>query len=65
MELTLGNIRINSFKNSVFDSVIQNRMESSLNNESDKLFIQSSRLHGKIRLFSGENPEFNEILEQI
>ncbi len=66
LELTLGNIRINSLKNSVFDSAIQNRIESSLNNEpSDKLFIQSSRLHGKIRLFSGENPEFNEILNNI
>ena len=66
LELTLGNIRINSLKNSAFDSAIQNRIESSLNNEpSDKLFIQSSRLHGKIRLFSGENPEFNEILDNI
>ena len=66
LELPLGNIRINSLKNSVFDSAIQNRIESSLNNEpSDKLFIQSSRLHGKIRLFSGENPEFNEILNNI
>ena len=38
--LTLGNTRINSLKNSAFDSAIQNRIETSLNNQpSDKLFV--------------------------
>ena len=66
LTLTLGNTRINSLKNSAFDSAIQNRIETSLNNQpSDKLFVQSSRLHGKIRLFSHEDPEVNEILNNI
>ena len=66
LTLTLGNTRINSLKNSAFDSAIQNRIETSLNNQpSDKLFVQSSRLHGKIRLFSLEDPEVNEILNNI
>ena len=66
LTLTLGNTRINSLKNSAFDAAIQNRIETSLNNQpSDKLFVQSSRLHGKIRLFSLEDPEVNEILNNI
>ena len=66
LTLTLGNTRINSLKNSAFNSAIKNRIEASLNNQpSDKLFVQSSRLHGKIRLFSNENPEVNEILNNI
>ena len=66
LTLTLGNTRINSLKNSAFNSAIKNRIEASLNNQpTDKLFVQSSRLHGKIRLFSNENPEVNEILNNI
>ena len=66
LTLSLGNIRINSLKNSAFNSAIKNRIEASQNNQpSDKLFVQSSRLHGKIRLFSNENPEGNEILNNI
>ena len=66
LTLSLGNTRINSLKNSAFNSAIKNRIEASQNNQpSDKLFVQSSRLHGKIRLFSNENPEVNEILNNI
>ncbi|MDC3034587.1 DUF4270 domain-containing protein [bacterium] len=66
LTLTLGDTRINSLKNSAFNSAIKNRIEASLNNQAtDKLFVQSSRLHGKIRLFSNENPEVNEILNNI
>ena len=66
LTLSLGNTRINSLKNSAFNSAIKNRIEASQNNQpSDKLFVQSSRLHGKIRLFSNENPEGNEILNNI
>jgi len=64
--LGLGPIRINTLKNTVFDDAIDQRIASSQNNEPvDKLYIQSSRLHGKIRLFSGDNPQMNETLEAI
>ncbi len=64
--LRLGGNRINTLKNSAFNSAIEQRLAASKNNEPvDRLFIQSSRLHGKIRLFSGDNPDINETLEAI
>ena len=67
-ELTfrLGGARINTIKNSGFNAAIEQRLKASSNNEpSDKLYIQSSHLHGKIRLFSGENPGLNNLLDDI
>ena len=64
--LSLGGNQINSLKNSAFESAIEQRIISSKNNEPiDKLYIQSSRLHGKIRLFSDENLDNNSLLENL
>jgi hypothetical protein len=64
--MNLAGNRTTILKNVAFDTAIAQRIEASKNNEpSDKLFVQSSRLHGKIRLFSDENPDSNELLEGI
>ncbi len=64
--LRLGGTQVNILKNDSFNAAIQQRITASQNNSStDKLFIQSSRLHGKIRLFSEDNPEENELLDNI
>ena len=64
--MRLGGNQITTLKNPAFDAAVLQRIEASKNNEpTDKLFIQSSRLHAKIRLFSDENPETNELLEEI
>tara|TARA_A100001015_G_scaffold317241_1_gene433702 strand:+ start:13123 stop:14931 length:1809 start_codon:yes stop_codon:yes gene_type:complete len=66
LSLSLGGNQINSLKNSAFESAIEQRIVSSKNNEpTDKLYIQSSRLHGKIRLFEDENLDTNSLLENI
>ena len=66
LSLSLGGTQINTLKNSAFDAAIEQRIESSKNNvPTDKLFVQSSRLHGKIRLFADENPDSNSFLEDI
>ena len=64
--LRMAGNQITTLKNSAFDAAVAQRITASNNNEpTDKLFIQSSRLHGKIRLFSAENSETNELLEEI
>ena len=64
--LSLGGAFLNVLKNEVFESSINKRIADSKNNiPTDKLFIQSSRLHGKIRLFSNEDPNVNEQLNSI
>jgi hypothetical protein len=64
--MRLAGNRITTLKNSAFDTAVAQRIEASKNNEpTDKLFIQSSHLHGKIRLFSDEDSETNELLEAI
>ena len=64
--LSLGGAFLNVLKNEVFESSINKRIADSKNNiPTDKLFIQSSRLHGKIRLFSNEDPNENEQLNSI
>lgn len=66
LSLSLGGNQINTLKNSAFESAIEQRIESSKNNlPTDKLFVQGSRLHGKIRLFANENPDTNPLLEDI
>ena len=57
---------MNVLNNEIFESSINKRIVDSKNNiPTDKLFIQSSRLHGKIRLFSNEDPNLNEQLNSI
>ena len=64
--ISLGGAFLNVLKNEVFESSINKRIADSKNNiPTDKLFIQSSRLHGKIRLFSNEDPNVNEELNSI
>ena len=64
--LSLGGTFLNILKNEVIESPINKRIADSKNNiPSDKLFIQSSRLHAKIRLFSNEDPNFNELLNSV
>lgn len=64
--LGLGGAFLNVLNNEVFESSINKRIADSKNNiPTDKLFIQSSRLHGKIRLFSNEDPNVNEQLNSI
>ena len=64
--LSLGGTFLNILKNEVIESPINKRITDSKNNiPSDKLFIQSSRLHAKIRLFSNEDPNVNELLNSI
>ena len=64
--LSLGGAFLNVLNNEVFESSINKRIADSKNNiPTDKLFIQSSRLHGKIRLFSNEDPNVNEQLNSI
>ena len=64
--LGLGGAFLNVLSNEVFESSINKRIADSKNNiPTDKLFIQSSRLHGKIRLFSNEDPNVNEQLNSI
>ena len=64
--LTFNGIRINTLKNTLFDGAVQERITNS-NNETpvDKIYIQSGSLMGKVRLFSQENPEDNELIDYI
>ena len=64
--LSLGGAFLNVLNNEIFESSINKRIADSKNNiPTDKLFIQSSRLHGKIRLFSNEDPNVNEEINSI
>ena len=64
--LSLGGTFLNVLNNEIFESSINKRIADSKNNmPTDKLFIQSSRLHGKIRLFSNVDPNVNEQLNSI
>ncbi len=66
LTLSLGGNQINTLKNSAFEEAIEQRIVSSKNSEpTDKLYIQSSRLHGKIRLFEDENLDTNSLLEDL
>ena len=64
--ISLGGAFLNVLNNEIFESSINKRIADSKNNiPTDKLFIQSSRLHGKIRLFSNVDPNVNEQLNSI
>ena len=64
--ISLGGAFLNVLNNEIFESSIIKRIVDSKNNiPTDKLFIQSSRLHGKIRLFSNVDPNVNEQLNSI
>ena len=64
--ISLGGAFLNILNNEIFESSINKRIAESKNNiPTDTLFIQSSRLHGKIRLFSNVDPNVNEQLNSI
>jgi hypothetical protein len=64
--LNFNGIRINTLKNSAFDAAIEQRiLTSNQNIPSDKLYIQSGSLLGKVRLFDEENPDENELINEI
>jgi len=64
--ISLGGAFLNVLNNEIFESSINKRIVDSKNNiPTDKLFIQSSRLHGKIRLFSNVDPNVNEQLNSL
>ena len=64
--LSLGSTFLNVLNNEIFESSINKRIADSKNNiPTDTLFIQSSRVHGKIKLFSNEDPKGNEQLNSI
>jgi len=64
--LIFNGIRINTLKNTLFDIAIQERITNSNNNTPvDKIYIQSGSLMGKVRLFSQENQNENELLEDL
>jgi len=64
--LNFNGIRINTLKNSAFDAAIEQRiLTSNQNTPSDKLYIQSGSLLGKVRLFDEENPNENELINEI
>ena len=64
--ISLGGAFLNVLNNEIFESSINKRIADSKNNiPTDKLFVQSSRLHGKIRLFSNVDPNVNEQLNSI
>ena len=66
LSISLGGTQINTLKNSAFESAVEQRiLLSENNNPTDKLFVQSSHLHGKIRLFSDINPDSNSLLEDL
>ncbi len=66
LSISLGGTQINTLKNSAFESAVEQRILLSENNKpTDKLFVQSSHLHGKIRLFSDINPDSNSLLENL
>jgi len=64
--LGLTGIRINTLKNGAFNPTIQERINKSDQNiPTDKLYIQSGKYHGKIRLFSNENQDDAEVLNRL
>jgi hypothetical protein len=64
--LNLNGIRINTLKNSAFDAAIEQRITASNQmNPTDKLYVQSGNLIGKIRLFSPDNPDENELINTV
>jgi len=64
--LNFNGIRINTLKNSAFDAAIEQRiLTSNQNTPSDKLYIQSGSLLGKVRLFDEENLNENELINEL
>ncbi len=65
-EISLNGIRVNTLKNSLFDAAIEQRIEASKGNmPTDRLYIQSGNLYGKIRLFSSENQDENTLINNL
>jgi hypothetical protein len=64
--LSFNGIRINTLKNSLFDAAVQEQLTISSNdNPSNRLYVQSGTLLGKIRLFGDEEQDENELIEDL
>lgn len=64
--ISLNGIRVNTLKNSLFDAAVEQRIEASKSNQpTDRLYIQSGSLYGKIRLFSSENQDENSLINNL
>jgi hypothetical protein len=64
--IPVGGITLNTLKNSMFDNAINRAIENSERGEdSDKLFIQSGKFHGIIRMFSKQTPEESLLLNDL
>ena len=64
--ISLNGIRVNTLKNSLFDVAVEQHIEASKSNQpTDRLYIQSGSLYGKIRLFSSENQDENSLINNL
>lgn len=64
--ISLNGIRVNTLKNSLFDAAVEQRIDASKSNQpTDRLYIQSGSLYGKIRLFSSENQDENSLINNL
>jgi hypothetical protein len=62
--ISFNGIRINTLNNKLFDAAIQEQVISSNNNiPSERLYVKSGSLLGKVRLFGNEDPNDNELIE--
>ena len=64
--LSLSGVRVNTLKNSAKNSFVEEQIEKSEKGiPTDKLYLQSGRYHGKIKLFSDKTESEGSILEEL
>ncbi|MGY8922396.1 MAG: DUF4270 family protein [Flavobacteriales bacterium] len=67
-EFSLGfnGITVNTLKNSLFDAAIQEQLILTNSNiPSERLYVRSGSLLGKVRLFENENTDDNQLIEGL
>ena len=67
-EFSLGfnGITVNTLKNSLFDTAIQEQLILTNSNiPSERLYVRSGSLLGKVRLFENENTDDNQLIEGL
>ncbi len=66
LSMSLSGVRINVIKNEVSSPEINELLESStLESPSKKLYIKGGKFHGRIRLFSEENEDEQNLLDDL
>ena len=64
--MSFKGIHVNSLKNSLFDAAVEQQITNSGNNTpTNRLYVKSGSLYGKIRLFSQDNPDDNELINSL